>query len=57
MKYEAREVMSIARCVAAIILLQPKLDENYRSVKAAAFDWGGLTLDGRAEQPAPVEQA
>ena len=23
----------------AIILLQPKLDENYRKVKAAAFDW------------------
>ena len=36
---EAREVMNTARRIAAIILLQPKLDENYRTVKAAAFDW------------------
>jgi len=36
---EAREVMNTARRIAAIILLQPKLDENYRKVKAAAFDW------------------
>lgn len=36
---EAREVMNTARRIAAIILLQPKLDENYRKVTAAAFDW------------------
>ena len=36
---EAREVMNTARRIAAIILLQPKLDENYESVKAAAFAW------------------
>jgi hypothetical protein len=36
---EAREATNIARRIAAIILLQPLLDENYRSVKAAAFDW------------------
>jgi hypothetical protein len=36
---EAREVMNTARRIAAIILLQPKLDENYATVKAAAFDW------------------
>jgi hypothetical protein len=36
---EAREVMNSARRIAAIILLQPKLDENYRKVKAAALDW------------------
>jgi hypothetical protein len=36
---EAREVTNMARRIAAIILLQPKLDENYRTVKAAAFDW------------------
>jgi hypothetical protein len=36
---EAREVMNTARRIAAIILLQPILDENYRKVKAAAFDW------------------
>jgi len=36
---EAREVMNTARRIAAIILLQPKLDENYHAVKATAFDW------------------
>ncbi|MGA2034669.1 MAG: type ISP restriction/modification enzyme [Thermoguttaceae bacterium] len=36
---EAREVTNTARRIAAIILLQPKLDENYREVQAAAFDW------------------
>jgi Type ISP C-terminal specificity domain/N-6 DNA Methylase len=36
---EAREVMNMARRIAAIILLQPKLDENYRVVAATAFNW------------------
>ena len=36
---EVREVMNMARRIAAIILLHPKLDENYRKVKAATFDW------------------
>ncbi|MHB1035612.1 MAG: type ISP restriction/modification enzyme [Pirellulales bacterium] len=36
---EAREVMNMARRIAAIVLLQPKLDENYRAVKAATYDW------------------
>lgn len=36
---EAREVMNTARRIAAIILLQPKLDENYRKVKAKTFEW------------------
>jgi hypothetical protein len=36
---EAREVTNMARRIAAIILLQPTLDENYRIVKAATFDW------------------
>ena len=36
---EAREVMNIARRIAAIILLQPQLDQNYNTIKAAAFDW------------------
>jgi len=40
---EAREVTNMARRIAAIILLQPKLDENYRNVKAAAFDWGSVS--------------
>jgi hypothetical protein len=33
---EAREVMNMARRIAAIILLQPKLDENYRAIKEMA---------------------
>ena len=36
---EAREVTNMARRIAAIILLHPKLDENYQAVKADAFDW------------------
>jgi hypothetical protein len=36
---EAREVTNMARRIAAIILLQPKLDENYLKIKSAAFDW------------------
>ena len=36
---EAREVMHTARRLTALVLLQPKLDENYRAVTAAAFDW------------------
>jgi hypothetical protein len=38
---EVREVMNMARRIAAIILLQPKLDENYRNVAQATYDWSG----------------
>ena len=36
---EAREVTAMTRRLAAIILLQPALDENYRRVKASAYAW------------------
>lgn len=36
---EARAAMNTVRRLAAVILLQPKLDENYRAVKATTFDW------------------
>ncbi|MBN2129161.1 MAG: hypothetical protein JW741_06675 [Sedimentisphaerales bacterium] len=36
---EAREVMNIARRIAAVVLLGPKLDDNYNAVKSATFDW------------------
>jgi hypothetical protein len=36
---EAREVTHMARRLAALILLQPGLDANYQSVKAASYDW------------------
>ena len=41
---EAREVTGMARRLAAIVLLQPSLDENYRRVAAHAYAWPG-TLD------------
>ena len=34
---EAREVRNIARRIAAILLLQPSLDANYQSIKAATY--------------------
>jgi hypothetical protein len=36
---EAREVMNMARRIAAIVLLEPKLDANYTSVKASTYPW------------------
>ncbi len=36
---ETREVTNMARRLAAIVLRQLALDENYRSVKAATFAW------------------
>ena len=36
---EAREVMNMARRIAAILLLQPTLDDHYQKVKAATYDW------------------
>ena len=38
---EAREATNIARRLAAILLLQPALDDNYRRVKAHAYPWPG----------------
>jgi hypothetical protein len=34
---EAREVTHMARRIAALVLLQPELDKNYQSVKAATL--------------------
>ncbi len=36
---EAREVMNMARRIAAIVLLEPALDANYQAVKADTFAW------------------
>ena len=52
---EAREVMNMARRIAAIILLQPKLDENYRNVAAAAAVWSSAR--SRAAKRAEVSLA
>jgi hypothetical protein len=36
---EAREVMNMARRIAAIVLLEPALDANYQTVKADTYSW------------------
>jgi hypothetical protein len=38
-KEEVRYVQEMARRIAAIILLEPELDESYRSVKAHCYQW------------------
>jgi hypothetical protein len=40
-KEEVRWVQEMARRIAAILLLEPALDENYRKVKAHTFPWKG----------------
>ncbi|MCX6344611.1 MAG: N-6 DNA methylase [Armatimonadetes bacterium] len=40
---EAREVMNMARRIAAIILLEPELDKNYAAVKENCYSWKGNT--------------
>jgi hypothetical protein len=41
-KEEAREVMEMARRIAALLLMQPALDENYLAIKESVFDWQSL---------------
>jgi hypothetical protein len=36
---EAREVMNMARRIAAIVLLEPALDANYQAVKNSTYLW------------------
>ena len=36
---EARYVTEMTRRIAAILLLEPALDENYEHIKADTFDW------------------
>jgi hypothetical protein len=38
-KEEAREVMNMARRIAALLLLEPALDKNYQTVKQATYPW------------------
>ena len=38
---EARYVTEMTRRIAAILLLEPALDENYERVKADTYDWPG----------------
>ena len=41
-KEEGREVMEVARRIAAVLLMEPALDQNYLSIKESAFDWQSL---------------
>ena len=38
---EARYVQGMTRRIAAILLLEPALDENYERVKAEMYPWPG----------------
>ena len=40
---ELQEVTAIARRLAALVMLQPSLDDNYRQVIAITYDWHPLT--------------
>ena len=40
---EARYVTEMARRIAAILLLEPALDENYGQVKTDTYPWMRLT--------------
>ncbi|HJQ71015.1 MAG TPA: type ISP restriction/modification enzyme [Blastocatellia bacterium] len=42
---EAREVTQIARRIAAILLLEGQLDENYERVKSDSYDWKEKTAE------------
>ena len=49
---EAREVTNTARRIAALILLQPRLDENYAAIKTASSAWPAARLqDSNATWP------
>jgi hypothetical protein len=43
---EAREVIAMVRRLAAIVLLQPALDENYHRAAANAYPWPGPAREG-----------
>ena len=38
---EAREVTNITRRIAAILLMEPALDANYRAVRENTYAWPG----------------
>ena len=46
---EVREVTSIARRIAAILLLVPRLDANYQRIKAVTFDWANPAVKATSE--------
>ena len=49
---EIREVTNMARRIAAILLLEPALDANYRAVKEDCYDW---SANQNADNRNPVQ--
>jgi hypothetical protein len=43
---EVKEVTDMARRIAALLLLRPALDANYRAVKAATYHWPAKGASG-----------
>ena len=43
---EVREVTAMARRIAALVLLQKTLDENYRAIKSATYSNPSKSGDG-----------
>ena len=54
---EARYVTEMTRRIAAILLLEPALDENYERVKADTFNWPQAERDSRSAGCRPGEDA
>lgn len=44
----AREVQHIARRIVALLLLQPRLDANYRAITAETYAWPTRSESGQA---------
>lgn len=42
---DAREASRIVRRLAAIVLMQPELDENYRSIRGSAYVWPSFSTE------------
>ncbi len=47
---EAREVMSMVRRIAAILLLESTLDENYLAIKSSAYEWPSQESDDSEDE-------
>jgi Type ISP C-terminal specificity domain/N-6 DNA Methylase len=52
-KDEARYAQEMARRIAAILLLEPPLDANYRAIKAQPFPWDTLRKEVSGKGPDP----
>lgn len=44
-KDEAREFTNIVRRIAALLLLEPRLDKNYSDIKANCYAWSAASAE------------